>query len=172
MGTEKLNNELMKHILEEAAWGKLSEDLAWSEQILEKYEDKVDWMEISENCSILWTASMIEKFKRKVNWMQLSRRINSSSITPSTIEKFKELWNWKELSSNSNVTLSYELLDSYVDRWDWSEIIDRYNENLFNEEFLTRYQEYIPISKLQDSRLWQEIVDIRKAKLTDQILSK
>ena len=172
MATEKLNNELMQHILDEAAWGKLSEELAWSEQLLEKYEDKVDWKEISGNNSILWTVSMLDKFKRKIDWIELSRRINSSAITPFIIEKFKEYWNWKELSSNTNIKLSYELLDCYVERWDWAEIIDRYRENLFDEEFLYRYQEYIPISKLQDSRLWQEIVEIRKTKLIDQILSK
>lgn len=115
---------------------------------------------------------MLEKFKGRIDWMGVSKRINSLAITSSAIEKFKEYWNWEELSSNNDVQLSYELLDNYIDRWDWAGIIDRYNVNLFNEDFLTHYQEYIPISKLQDSRLWQEIIEIRKSKLIDQILSK
>lgn len=58
MATTKLSNEFMAKVLEDAAWSKLSERFAWSEQLLEKYKDKVAWKEISGNGNIAWSTSV------------------------------------------------------------------------------------------------------------------
>ena len=53
-----LSNEFMQKIATEKAWEKLSEDFNWSESLLEKYQDKVDWRLVSENTSIQWTIPL------------------------------------------------------------------------------------------------------------------
>ena len=172
MATKVLSNEFMQKIMNEEAWKELSEDLNWSEAMLEKYQDKVDWNEISENSNIRWTVPMIQKFKSRINWESISENIDEKTMTESILETFKDKWNWHKLSSNERLSLSYDLLDKYADLWDWEEIINRYRNNVFEGqaiEFYERYKEHIPAAKLQNSRLWYEIVDQQKRQLISEI---
>ncbi len=79
---------------------------------------------------------------------------------------------WSELSKNGNLELSQELLEKYADSWDWEEIIDKYNNNIFDNEgidFYERYKDHIPAAKLQDSILWSDIVEQRVRQLKAEI---
>ena len=161
----------MAKVLEEAAWKKLSSEFAWNEPLLEKYKNKVSWKEISNNSYIMWTVSMIEKFKNKVDWEGLSRSDNEHLFTAENLEKYKEYWNWRELSRNSSVELTPLLLEQFAEYWDWSEIIDYRRDELYSMEFLEKYQDYIPASALQRSRLWDKLVEDEKKQLKIRILS-
>ena len=66
MATKTLSNEFMQNIATEEAWKELSGKFNWSEVLLEKYQDNVDWDEISENRIIRWTIPMIQKFQKKI----------------------------------------------------------------------------------------------------------
>ena len=72
MATKVLSNEFMQNIATEEAWKELSSNFSWSEAMLEKYQDKVNWDEISENRNIRWTLPMIQKFQKKINWDRFS----------------------------------------------------------------------------------------------------
>ena len=172
MATKTLSNEFMQKIMTEEAWKELSNDFNWSEALLEKYQDKVDWNGISENRYIRWTVPMIQKFKNRINWEKFSENIEEEVVTENIIETFKDKWNWHKLSENTNVVLSYDLLDKYADLWDWEEIINRYR-NLPLEsqgiEFYERYKERIPAAKVQNSQLWNEIVSQQKRQLIAEI---
>ena len=171
MATKTLSNEFMQRIADEGAWKELSNDLCWTEQLLEKYQDKIDWNELSENRNVLWTIPMLQKFKHRINWDKLSRYADEKVLTENCIETFKEKWNWSELSDNSVIT--NELLDKFADKWDWEDIIGRYHSDLFSNrnamEFYERYKEYIPAAKLQNSSLWNEIVEQRKNQIIAEI---
>ena len=172
MTTKTLSNEFMQKIMTEEAWKELSGDFNWSEALLEKYQDKVDWNEISENRYIRWTVPMIQKFKNRINWEKFSQYIDEEVVTENIIETFKEKWNWHELSENTNIVLSYDLLDKFVDLWDWGEIIDRYSNQPFEGngiEFYERYKEHIPTARLQVSQLWYDIVRQQKRQLIAEI---
>ena len=171
MATKNLSNDFMAKVLEDAAWEKLSGDFPWSEQLLEKYKDKVVWKEISENSNILWTVSMIEKFKNKIDWEELSGSDNEHLFTAENLEKYKDYWNWRELSRNSYLILTPELLDQFADYWDWNEIIDYCcRDALYSMEFLEKYKDYIPASALQRSCLWEKLVEDEAKRLKVQIL--
>ena len=171
----------MQNISVEEAWKEISGSFSWSETLLEKYQDKVDWEEISKNREIHWTIPMLRKFQKKINWDKLSEFIDSDGITENMIEAFKNQWNWHELSNN--ITFTHELLEKYADRWDWSVIIKgdyrfhrdyRHNDNCIFEkgiDFFERYKEHIPISKLQESSLWEKIVKQQKNQLIEEIKS-
>ena len=175
MAKKTLSNEFMQKIMNEEAWKELSGDFNWSETLLEKYQDKVDWNEISHNRYIRWTIPMIQKFKNRINWDTFSEyfgEFEEEVVTENIVETFKDKWNWHELSQNSNVNLSFELLDKYADLWDWEEIIDRYRNNIFEGqaiEFYERYREHIPVAKVQNSRLWNEIICQQKRQLIAEI---
>ena len=172
MSTKTLSNEFMQKIMTEEAWKELSNDFNWSETLLEKYQDKVDWNVISENRYIRWTIPMIQKFKNRINWDKFSEYIDEEVVTEDIIETFKDKWNWHNLSENTDIVLSCDLLDKFADLWDWEEIINRYSNNVFDGqgiEFYERYKERIPIAKVQDSRLWNEIVSQQKRQLIAEI---
>ena len=172
MATKILSNEFMQKMMTDEAWKELSNDFKWSEALLEKYQDKVDWNEISKNSYICWTIPMIQKFKNRINWEIFSLYIDEEVVTENIIETFKDKWNWHKLSENSGVQLSYDLLDKFADLWDWEEIICRFSNRPFDGkgiEFYERYKEHIPAAKLQNSHLWNEIVSQQKRQLIAEI---
>lgn len=63
MATKVLSNDFMQDISMKDAWKELSSDFGWSEAMLEKYQDKVDWDDISENRHIRWTIPMIRNIR-------------------------------------------------------------------------------------------------------------
>lgn len=171
----KTNNEFMQSILNEEAWKILSKNFEWSEALLEKYQNEVDWEEISSNSNIRWTIPMVHKFAKRLDWKKFSGCVDEF-LNTDTLETFKEQWDWHELSGNSRAKFNVELLEKYADRVDWGELIDRYSydDKLFEGEgieFYNKFQEYIPASKLQNSRLWCEMVEEQRSKIINEIIS-
>ena len=169
-----LSNEFMQKISTDEAWKELSGTYSWSESLLEKYQDRVDWHDVSENPFILWTIPMIQKFKNRIDWDKFSRLARAETLTEAFIDAFKDKWNWTELSENSAMELTHELLEKYADKWNWETIIDCWECNIFDEkgiDFYERYKDYIPASKLQQSMLWKEIVKQQKIQLINEIIA-
>ena len=174
MSTKTLSNEFMQNIATEEAWKELSCEFNWDEILLEKYQDKVNWNEISGNTEICWTIPMLQKFQKKINWEILSEQINAEALTESTIEAFKNQWNWHKLPCNWHLKITPQLLEKYADRWDWEQIIDHCSDELYEDrgiDFYEKYKDYIPASKLQNTRLWEDIVSQRKNQLIEIITS-
>lgn len=172
MATKNWDDDFMSQIMDEAAWKELSGEFPWSEQLLEKYQDKVNWDKVSNNNAMLWTVSMLEKFHNKLNWNTLSSPGHRNILTAELFERFKDRWNWSLLSGNTDVGMTYELIDRFIDRWDWRELINRMwnkDDYLYDRTFLERYKEYIPASELQKSRLWSNIVEQRKQQIAREI---
>ena len=172
MATKVLSNEFMQNIATEEAWKDLSGNFAWSEAILEKYQDKVNWDEISENRNIRWTLPMIQKFQKKINWDRFSEYAEEYVLTEPIIEALNERWNWHELSGNSNLPLTYDLLEKYAERWDWERIIDSYGHDIYEKDaisFYEKFKDYIPVFKLQNTRLWGSIIEQRSKQLAEEI---
>lgn len=107
-----LSNEFMQKISTDEAWKELSGNYNWSESLLEKYQDKVDWHEVSENTNILWTIPMIQKFRNRIDWDKFSRNAETETLTEAIIDAFKDKWNWAELSENSSLELTHEFLEN------------------------------------------------------------
>ena len=172
MAKKTLSNEFMQKISIDEAWKELSESFNWSENLLEKYQDKVDWQNISKNSNILWTIPMIQKFKNRIDWDLFSQYAERENLTEAVIDAFKDKWNWKELSSNMSWEFSYYLLDKYADKWCWEEIINNHCDIFFEKgiDFYERYKEHIPASKIQRSRLWDGIVEQQKKMLAEEMM--
>ena len=172
MATKVLSNEFMQNIATEEAWKELSANFAWSEAMLEKYQDKVNWDEVTENRNIRWTTPMIQKFQKKINWDKFSEYADENVLTEPIIDAFKERWNWQELSENSDLPLTYDLLEKYADKWDWERIIDSYGRDIYDKyaiEFYEKFKDYIPVSKLQNTCLWRAIVEQRSKQIVEEI---
>ena len=170
--TEKL--PFLTQTIEEESWKELSEHFPWTEPLLEKYQDKVNWNRISYNNDIIWTASMIEKFKNRINWNVFSYCSNQTIFTPHNIDRYKDYWDWDSLSDNQEITFNYEIIDRFINKWNWAKLINNHRASKdvpFDEKFLNRYGNHIPtFALLNGSRLWICIIKDRVQKLSSKII--
>ena len=164
----------MEKIMEDEAWKKLSSDFPWTEKMLEKFQNKVDWEEVSNNYNMLWTPSMLDKFKWKIDWHQLSGKSSEALMITENIERFKDYWDWKELSVNDSLAWSEQLIERFIDYWDWERLLNNYflDNKILNNKFFEKYQDRIPASKLQNSNLWDNMVEEEKQKIIARIVSE
>ena len=86
-----INDEFMQHVVAEQAWKKLSEDFAWTEALLAKYSENVDWKLISGNENINWSLMMLQKFSNRLDWKELSRHVDCDWFTEAHLEAFKNV---------------------------------------------------------------------------------
>ena len=84
---KKLSNEFMEKILNDSAWKELSENFEWTEQMLDKHKNQVDWKLISLNSNIVWTPAMLEKFKKLIDWKELSSTGCKTILLTSSLKK-------------------------------------------------------------------------------------
>ena len=167
---EKINlaEGLMAQMMEEEAWKNLSRNFGFTIQMLEKYQDKLDWKEVSENTTIVWTMDILEKFKKRISWKAFSEYCDESVLTPEIIERFKEHFDWHALSSKSDLPMF--IYDKYSDLLDWKKIINTYDRReRLNRAFFEKYRDYIPASAFKDSTLWENIVDEIRLDLENKI---
>ncbi|HEY9543014.1 hypothetical protein [Prevotella sp.] len=174
MVTKQLSSDFMQQIADEQAWKELSRDFCWTETLLDKYQDRLDWSEVVENRNIQWTIPMVQKFKNRIDWKTFSCYADEKFLTEETLEVFKDKWDWNELSDNSSLPLTEELLEKFIDRWNWKEIISYSHDELFENspiEFYEKYKEHIAALVLHDSELWRRIVEKCKNDLRAQIIA-
>ncbi len=163
------SNEFLNSVLETEAWKKISDDETLSMEMLEKYEEKLDWAAISGNRDILWTIDGVSKFAYRIDWDVFSERCPDTFICETTLRKFDNRWNWKQLSSRDVIYNNRYLLEKFADKIDWAELITNWHiENAV--DLFTRFQQYIPMAKLQESRLWDSMAEERAKKLYQEAI--
>lgn len=164
MEKSKLNQGMLAIQMEEEAWKELSGDIAWTESMLERYKDKVDWEAVCNNSSVHWNVVMLEKFRKQIDWTALSNTRQVSLLTPEIVGQFRTCWDWTVLSLNDELPL--ETIEAMADCINWKELVNRYDRhNVFGFEFFDRFAEYIPASALKGSRLWNALVDEKMREL-------
>jgi hypothetical protein len=142
---------LLETYTDKLVWFYLSSNtsLPWSPDLIDKFKDKWNWENISANEKIPWTRSLLEKYNDKWDWDKLSRN-RTFPWSISLINQFKNKWNWKFLvrnyeiwefdfwvnddifasyvdylffmSGNDMLPWSIEVIESYIDSWDWKEL--------------------------------------------------
>jgi hypothetical protein len=98
------------------------------------------------SCSYPLTANQISKHQDKLLWKQSDYGFYTAGI-----------------SSNTNITWSFELLDKFIDKWDW-DAISCYilGKHLWSEDIIDRYYDYISWTSLccnQDIPWSEELID-------------
>ncbi len=163
------SNEFLNSVLETEAWKKVSEDEALSMDMLEKHADHIDWKAVSGNQNILWTVDGVNKFCHLIDWDMFSESCPESFICETTLRKFENRWNWKQLSNREILfNTNRDLLKEFADRIDWAELITNWRiEN--GIDLFTRFRQYIPMAKLQESRLWEEMASERAKVILSEI---
>ena len=99
-----------------------------------------------------------------MNFLVHARKTSSET----TLQKFASKWDWKALSNRDDIYNNWRLLEKFADKVNWGEVITNWNIEK-PVEFFSRFQQYIPMSKLQDSRLWEDIIRARAKCLIQEV---
>lgn len=161
------NNEFLNAVFEAEAWKEISGNEPLSMDMLEKHADQLDWNEISENSNVIWTLDGIGKFAGRLDWNEFSRRCPDHLINEVSLQKFAAHWDWKAISNRDCFYNDWELLAKFADNTDWSEVITNWSIER-PLDFFARFEKYIPMAKLQDSRLWSAMVEARAKRLMQE----
>ena len=150
-------NNFLKKALEDDTWKYISERYVFSMEMLEKYSDKLNWDDITINCHNLWTVKGVEKLADKINWNIFSRNCPKEFVCEEILVKFSDKWDWSEMSSRKEFYNNWNLLEKFKDKADWNRIIKGW-EIERPVEFLTKFKKYLPLDKIQETRLWSDLV--------------
>ena len=163
------SNDFLNSVLETEAWKEVSQSGSLSMTMIEKFADKLDWEEVSGNSNVIWTVEGINKFANRIHWDEFSRSCPENLLSETTLQKFASKWDWKALSNRDDIYNNWHLLEKFADKVNWGEVITnwRIEKPL---EFFARFQQYIPMSKLQDSRLWNAMVEARAKRLMQEAM--
>ena len=95
--------------------------------------------------------------------------------TKSFLKKLdKDVTIYQVVKSGSEDETISKLLEKYADLWDWNEIIRIWRNSIYEDkgiDFYDKFQKYIPASKLQNSALWNEMVEQQMNSLIRDIIS-
>ncbi|MBK8310433.1 MAG: hypothetical protein IPL04_05500 [Chitinophagaceae bacterium] len=81
----------------------LNESLPWSSDLIERFIKKWDWEVLSGNNGVAFTANQIAKHKDKIIWKRKHP-------------------NFGALSDNTSLRWSEELIDAFIENWDWDDL--------------------------------------------------
>ena len=147
MTCNQVSDEMIQSIISAKAWSDISSNFGLTEEMLERYADKLHWNEVSKNSEIHWTVKLIEKWADRLNWEELSESENEFLLTPDVIAYFVNRWNWRALSRNSYLKLDFAFIDRFIDKWDWAELINCWDrDELYSKEFFDKYRSHIPLN--------------------------
>ena len=125
------------------------------DQLLEKYDDKLDWSCLSSNPNILWSEELFERYINKIDWFSFCGNIGFP-WTLSFIEKYedqlihqynKDAGELSRISENEAIPWSTELIERYKDKWDWWDL-SRNKKLPWSIEFIKKYRKQLRWSHL------------------------
>jgi hypothetical protein len=101
-------------------------------QIISSFQDRIDFPNFTRNTNFKWSENMIFKYAEKINWTALSLNTNIH-LTNNLLETFKTKWFWghdygsrkytyynsKSLSSNPCFPLDVFIIEKYSEYIDW-----------------------------------------------------
>jgi hypothetical protein len=151
-----------------------SENIKWSQNLLQEFDTLLDWRNLSRNKSIPWTYELVDKYKNKIDW---SSFVFNPSIPLSSefISEFRKYWEnaavityrsiyrmsdyWKDLSSNLTKKWTSEIIRKYLSELDWTRL--RANESMLcNDEIIINIPEvfnYIGSIRENDNQILNQI---------------
>ena len=163
------SNDFLNSVLETEAWKEVSQSGSLSMTMIEKFADKLDWEEVSGNRNVIWTVEGINKFANRIHWDEFSRSCPENLLSETTLQKFASKWDWKVLSNRDEIYNNWRLLEKFADKVNWGEVITNWHIEK-PLEFFSRFQQYIPMSKFQDSSLWNAMVEARAKHLIQEAI--
>jgi hypothetical protein len=179
---QKLSHEFIDELIDHLVNNGLDIDILINERLsscahspasfLEKYKDKLNWVEVSSYNKNILKHKNLRKFKDYVNWSNIWGRVhlNENIISGEFSEKINK-YSWRSISANS--TLSTKLMYEYKDKicWDyvnfWKNIPEDLMEEFYNPDIFIRR---LSTQKFSEEFLINHIEDIKNCGVGDRYL--
>ncbi|MDR6967917.1 hypothetical protein J2X31_001931 [Flavobacterium arsenatis] len=145
----------------------------WTDELIEKYENKWNWKKISINPKIHWSSVLIEKYSSKIDWKLIC--LNNIPWNIQLIKKFEFSVNWESLSSNPIFYDNHLNIEYYADHLKndcifFNKDANKYIENL--DEWTKKRYYQIHSEKIKKFKLDQNYILKNKTLVDWKILSK
>ena len=127
----------------------LSIEIPWTNSIIEKYKDQINWTKFSDRNDVKWNE-VIRKFTNFINWKILSKNENVN-WTLYLIVEYENFIDFKELSSNPKVEWSRLLLNRYKEKLDWTKLALN-TGIIWNSILLSEFKDYVSFYSLTRSQ--------------------
>lgn len=148
-----LNDELLKEYHNKLDWDKVSgnSEIKWTSAMIDRWGEYLNWKIFSERANEeLLIPELIEKFKDRWDWSELSDNTNLK-LTFDLIDKYIDRWNWEKLINRgwySNISDLYSIdffnryaqyipMEVFEESYLWDALVEQ-EENAIKKEFLLK----------------------------------
>jgi hypothetical protein len=135
-----------------------NESFPWSDEMIEKYKDFLDWGDLSNSSKIIWSEEKIEKYQQYIVWWNFSLNENFK-WTEDFINKYSEKLEWQYLRMNKAIPWNFKIIESnFVSISDSFITQDLYSNHEPTEFGIKKYY-YEVVLKLKDFNFTIEEID-------------
>ena len=107
---------------------------------------------------------------KRIDWTNLSADCRLTHLmTEEFLEHFKGELDWSALSANDDLKLDFHMIDRFIDKWDWTQMLNRYRGEIYSNEFIERYKDRIDPTELFASECWAKLVSLKTEELTAEL---
>lgn len=123
----------------------------YNNSLLDSFKDYVDWSFISKELDDEGlNISYLNRYKEYLNWPIINSRFDYSLLNVNALKDLEEYLDWSKVSC-IEFEFTNELLSSYVDKWDWSNLMQNKSFKFaFNKQDLSIYQHKLNVAKFID----------------------
>jgi hypothetical protein len=153
-GNSKPNTEFIKRYASLINW-----EIATQNSVFDIYNNSlvgyfkmfVDWSYISKEIGDdKLDIAYLNKFKNYLDWHIINRRLDYQLINEKALCELGKFLDWTKVSK-LELSFTKELLDLYVDNWDWSVLLrNKAFKRIFNDDMLGAFNHKLNIAKFID----------------------
>ncbi|SHI60887.1 Helicase [Mesonia phycicola] len=96
-------------------------------EYIEKNKGYLNWGVISSYKDVVWSTTFIKRYKNFLVWRsspksQIDKTLSNNPYLPWSIELINEFideWDWVDLSCNKGIPWSLEIIQEFEDKWVW-----------------------------------------------------
>ena len=123
---ENLSTEILWDYRENLNWKYVTEngkiDIS-NRDILNKYQDYVDWLFVSQSEIFKLSIENLTHFKDKLVWGKINQRLGDN-ISETLLDSFADVLNWTNVSKSMEISFTENLIEKYKKHWDWQSLKD------------------------------------------------
>ncbi|MCW2118241.1 hypothetical protein [Flavobacterium sp. 7A] len=79
------------------------------------------------------------------DFKEMINRLDGYSFDLEMLKKYEAFLDFKRLSRNTKIKWNYEILDFFIDKWDWKVISENNEAMPWSFEFIRKYEKYLKI---------------------------
>lgn len=147
------NNELISNFKDFWIWYDLqrNESIEWNFELIDANIDKLNWSYLYHFPSIIWSIEYVNKYIKYIVFSSNKHSCSYNTPYPSEDSKYRNSPYCRSISSSHSVQWSKELIDCFIEYWDWEELCR--NEAIeWSTEFITLYYDKVNFDSLSKNK--------------------